>query len=147
MSHVFYSNRRICNLCTRRTCTLFLFWSSPPCLQTQILQSFSQFVFFGQPQDIIVKLQDIQHSQVDSDCYCRYTFLYSRHGQWRASSMFRNLGNTQIPAQTSQFNLLSYNWHLLHQFSRQFGSHCILYHNQFIIKYTKVSDFIYLMMY
>ncbi len=34
-----------------------------------------EFVFFSQPQNIIVKLQGIQHSQVDSDCYCRYTFL------------------------------------------------------------------------
>ncbi len=96
-------------------------------------KAFPSLSSLASPQDIIVKLQGIQHSQVGSDCYCRYTFLYSRHGQWRASSTFRNLGNTQIPAQTSQFNLLSYNRHLLHQFSRQFGSHCILCHNQLII--------------
>ena len=32
--------------------SLFLFRCTLPCLQTQILQSFPQFIFFGQPQNI-----------------------------------------------------------------------------------------------
>ncbi len=56
-------------------------YSTFPCLQTQILQSFSQFIFFDQSQNIIIKLQSIQHSQVYSDCYRRCAFLYSEHSQ------------------------------------------------------------------
>ena len=75
---------------------LYLFRSSPPCLQTQILQSFSQFVFFGQPQNIIVKLQGIQHSQINSDCNCRCAFFYSGHSQQRTGGTFCNLSTLRF---------------------------------------------------
>ena len=107
---------------------LYLFRSSPPCLQTQILQSFSQFVFFGQPQNIIVKLQGIQHSQINSDCNCRCAFFYSGHSQQRTGWHVLQSEPHSDSFVASQFNLFSYNRHLLHQFSRQFGSHCILCH-------------------
>lgn len=56
--------------------------STFPCLRAQILQRHFEFIFFDQPQNIIIKLQNIQHSQVYSDCYHpSRAFLYSEHSQ------------------------------------------------------------------
>ena len=53
---------------------LFLFRCPFPCLQTQILQCFSQLVFLGQPQDVIIQLQGVKHPEINAYCHRRGTF-------------------------------------------------------------------------
>ena len=96
---------------------LYLFRSSPPCLQTQILQSFSQFVFFGQPQNIIVKLQGIQHSQINSDCNCRCAFFYSGHSQQRTGGTFCEPIQSVLLQSTSSAPIFEAVWFPLYSLS------------------------------
>lgn len=61
--------------------------------QIQILQIASEGVFFSNQKKVIIKLQGIKDTSIDSDGNRRRTFLYAVHSERRTGGTLSNLRN------------------------------------------------------
>lgn len=96
--------------------------------QTQILQIASEGVFFSNQKKVIIKLQGIKDTSIDSDGNRRRAFLYAVHSERRTGGTFSNLRNRKIATQSGELNLLTHKGHFLLQFPGQLSLHSVLCH-------------------
>ncbi len=64
--------------------------------QTQILQIASEGVFFSNQKKVIIKLQGIKDTSIDSDGNRRRSFLYAVHSERRIAQRHNNFSTSSV---------------------------------------------------
>ena len=99
-------------------------------------------------QDVIVQLQGIQDTKIDTDCDCRRALFNPVDCNGRTGCTLGDLGDAQVPAQPGKFDLLAYCLHLPLEFAGHLRPHRRFAH-LFTTLYSvyKYKHFIYFMIY